>query len=95
MATRKVPTDFIEFGSKEHADFLGLIPDKDSEFGYRLADTTAFGPQVTENFLREVLRQKVAELKSGKPKVPPGSPALFYPKESPGYDPNIPIPIPT
>ena len=62
--------DFIPHGGPQHAAILGLIPDKNSELGYRLADPTAFGPQASEAYLGEVLRQKVATLKAGAPPMP-------------------------
>ncbi len=60
----------IAHGSKEHAALLGLVADKAAPSGYRLADPTQWGPQATEKFLEEVLRQKIAELTAGAPPVP-------------------------
>lgn len=62
--------DYVPHGSAQHAAILGLIPDKENPSGYRLADPTAFGPQASPAYLDEVLRQKVAELKAGKPPIP-------------------------
>ena len=62
--------DFIKHGSAQHAALIGLVLDKDHPLGYRLADMTMFGPQATKEFLEEVLRQKVSELKSGPPAPP-------------------------
>ena len=71
--------DYIERGSDGHASFLGLIRDEGSELGWHLADTTQFGPQVTERYLQEVLRQKVSELHSETPEFQSVSPARpFY-----------------
>lgn len=71
--------DFVEHGSKEHAALLGLIPDDKSELGYRLADMTAYGPQASPEYMKEVLRQKVSELKGAKPSVPTSAPRIFTP----------------
>ena len=56
--------------------------------GWTLVDLTMFGSQVTETYLREVIRQKVSELKAGAPPVPqsddprkPGyAPPMWEPK---------------
>ena len=69
MANKKI-TDFIAHGSEGHAAILGLIPDKAAPDGYRLADPTAFGPQATQSYLDEVLRQKIVTLKAGAPPAP-------------------------
>lgn len=63
--------DFVPFGSEQHAALLGLR-EATAEDAYKredsqgrewtLMDTTVFGPQVTKEYLSEVLRQKVAEL---------------------------------
>lgn len=71
--------DYVEHGSEQHALMLGLIPDKGSELGYKLADMTAFGPQATKEFLAEILRQKVTELKAGSPTVPANAPHIWSP----------------
>jgi hypothetical protein len=89
MAKNKV-SNYIEFGSAEHAQFLGLrkaAPDDIPEIdGWTLVDMTAYGPQARPEFLKEILRQKVTELKT-KPVVPqsddPGkkgyAPEIFNP----------------
>jgi hypothetical protein len=76
-------TDYIEHGSPEHAALMGLRKAKPDDAvqldGWTLADMTMFGPQATEAFLRETLRQKVNELKAGKPSVPEYSPQMWTP----------------
>lgn len=67
-----VQTDYVEPGSQDHAmGVLGLEPAAKSDAiqmtdkkgrAWRLMDETMFGPQVTERYLREVLRQKISEL---------------------------------
>ena len=93
MATRKneevgAQTDFIKHGSPEHAAILGLrkATEKDDIKldGWTLIDMTAFGPQATEAYLKEVLRQKVSELKSGAP----GEPQSVDPRK-PNYHPPM------
>ena len=79
--------DYIRRGSPEHAAFLGLIEDESSETGYRLADTTQFGPQVTDRYLYEVLRQKVSELHSETPPIQSDDPL------APNYAPPMWQPI--
>jgi len=53
-------------GSDEHAALLGLIraeKDYDLQFeGWRLADETAHGPNVTDRYLMNILKQHVGEL---------------------------------
>lgn len=77
--------DYIAHGSDAHAAILGLrkatADDALERDGWTLIDMTAFGPQATENYLREVLRQKVSTLKAGPPTVPPNSPKMFDPEE--------------
>jgi hypothetical protein len=73
MATKKVDkTKIIKHGTDEHAALLGLRKaapeDKLVLSGWTLLDMTAYGPQTTESYLTEVLRQKVSELKAGPPK---------------------------
>lgn len=57
----------IKHGSAEHAALLGLRKARDDDAiqldGWTLVDMTMFGANVTETYLREVLRQKVSELK--------------------------------
>jgi hypothetical protein len=72
--------DYIEHGSEAHATFLGIRPattddpatlvvkDKKGK-GWVLVDMTMFGPTATEAYLREVCRQKLAELEAGTPLV--------------------------
>jgi hypothetical protein len=85
-----VQTDYVKHGSPQHAAILGIVEDKTNSLGYRLLDATAFGPQATQAYLDEVLRQKVAELKAGEPPYPqsehPGrpnyAPALWVPTDN-------------
>jgi hypothetical protein len=73
-AVETLPTeraDYIEFGSSQHAELLGLrkaAEDDRVQFdGFSLQDLTAFGPAARPEFIAEVLRQKVTSLKSGGP----------------------------
>lgn len=63
--------DYVPHGSDAHAALIGLRKAEEGESlqldGWTLADRTAFGPQATEDYVREVLRQKVAELAAGEP----------------------------
>ncbi len=90
MAEKIEQTDFVKHGSDQHAALLGLKKaGKDDEFqieGWTLIDTTMFGPQVTDRYLSEVLRQKVATLKS-----PPPLPQSEDPRR-PNYAPKLWVP---
>jgi hypothetical protein len=84
--------DYVELGSDQHAAIIGLVPaterstytltDKQGR-EWTLADTTAWGPQATETFIKEVLRQKVSTLDTDP--IPPQSEDRF----APGYAPSI------
>jgi hypothetical protein len=89
-----VQTDYVEPGSPEHAAFLGLEPSSKSDDTpfkaqdaqgrwWRLSDTTAFGPQVNETYLKEVLRQKLSSLDAEAPEVQSEDPF------APGYAPAM------
>lgn len=92
--------DYIEHGSEVHANFLGLrlagsgdsaasIVKDSKGRGWVLVDMTMFGPSATEAYLREVCRQKVAELDAGSPtelqstdpRKPNYAPPLWTPPE--------------
>ena len=66
--------DYVKHGSVEHAELIGLRKAEEGEGlvvgGWTLADRTAWGPQATESYIKEVLRQKVAEVKAGQPPKP-------------------------
>ncbi len=79
--------DYVEHGSDRHAAILGLIRDESNPLGWRLADPTMFGAQVTQTYLDEVLRQKVAELNAGAPPMPQSTDPF-----APGYAPTLLIP---
>ena len=76
--------DFIKHGSDQHAAILGLRKatpeDAYDRDGWTLVDVTAFGPQASEAYIKEVLRQKVTTLKAGPPPIPPKSPPLWNPE---------------
>jgi len=76
-------TDYIEHGSQEHAGLLGLrkaAKEDNLELNsWTLEDMTAYGPQATMDFLKEVLRQKVSELTGPAPKVPDNAPPMWEP----------------
>lgn len=88
MNTPKRGPDYVEHGSEKHAALLGLIPDPKSPSKYRLADGTAFGPQATQAYLDEVLRQKISTLESG----PPAYPQTEDPTK-PSYAPPLWVPV--
>ena len=66
--------DYVQHGSDKHAELIGLRKAEEGEElvvdGWTLADRTAWGPQATESYIKEVLRQKVAEIKAGAPPKP-------------------------
>lgn len=63
----------IERGSDEHAALLGLEKAPDGydlqKDGWKLMDETAYGPNVTDRYLRNILEQKVGEL-TAEPVMP-------------------------
>ena len=77
--------DYIKHGSDAHASLMGLRKAKADDAvqmdGWTLQDMTMFGPQATEAFLRETLRQKVNELKAGSPSVNESAPQMWSPQE--------------
>ena len=94
--------DYIAFGSKEHAAFLGLIEVKEGETGeflthkseatgkvYRLEDEVT--PFMTFPDPRQVaalvLRQKVSELEAGEPPVSPDAQPMWQPADEPAMTP--------
>ena len=90
-------TDYVERGSEQHAAVLLLRPAQEGDAYVRedsqgrkwtLIDTTTFGPQATEAYIREVLRQKVAELDTPMPAVQSDDPF------APGYAPPMWTPPP-
>jgi hypothetical protein len=85
-------TDYVEPGSEEHAAILGLRAAQDGDAYMRedaqgrkwtLVDATAFGPQVTEAYIREVLRQKVSNLDAPQLEIQSDDPF------APGYAPPL------
>jgi hypothetical protein len=79
--------DYVKHGSDRHALMIGLRlateDDKLVKDGWTLADMTQFGPQATDDYMREVLRQKVSELTAPTP-----SPQSSDPRE-PNYAPPM------
>ena len=90
-ASRTAQPDYVEWGSDRHAAIIGLkkaTPDDKIEFdGWALQDTTQFGPQARDEYIREVLRQKVSTLKAGAPTVDPNAPPLWRPAPEDQYIP--------
>jgi len=84
--TNSIPNQSIKHGSSEHAVLLGLRKAAPEDIivykGWTLEDTTAFGVQATEAYIREVLRQKVNELEAGAPEVPAYAPDIWIPAET-------------
>jgi hypothetical protein len=70
----KKRSDFVSHGSDKHAAMIGIrkaTDDDELKFkGWALTDMTAFGPQTTMTYLKEVLRQKVSVIEAGAPPVP-------------------------
>jgi len=92
MAEKRNP-DHIAFGSDEHAAILGLKKagkdDDPQQDGWALVDITAWGPQAMADdkaYLREILRQKVSNLKA-KPPVPQSDDP-----DAPHYAPPLQVP---
>jgi hypothetical protein len=92
-------TDYVEIGSEQHATILGLRPARDDDTYVRkdaqgrkwtLVDVTAFGPQATEAYIREVLRQKVSVLDSPAPEIQSEDP--FAPDYAPPLDRRYELP---
>ena len=87
--------DYVQHGTEQHALLIGLRKAEDGEElvvdGWTLADRTAWGPQATESYIKEVLRQKVAEVRAGKPPAsqsddplePNYAPPIWKPSEEP------------
>jgi hypothetical protein len=88
MSPKKPLSDFVEHGSDQHAALLGLVKEPSSPTGYRLSDGTAFGPQATQGYLDEVLRQKISTLKSGQPEYPQSQDP-----SKPGFAPSLWVPV--
>ena len=89
MAPRKQKQrlDYVERGSAKHATILGLEPDPESKLGWRLADVTQYGPNANAQFLEDVLRQKVSDLKAKMPEIQSDDPY------APGYAPKLWMPV--
>ena len=79
-ATLSGPGQYIPHGSKRHMELLGLRKAEADDTivykGHALADPTKYGPQATEAYLREVLRQCVNELQTA-PVVPADAPPMW------------------
>lgn len=87
--------DYIEFGSPEHAAFLGLVKVKEAESD-RLAFTS---PKTGDIYVLEdevtpfmgypdpkqvaglVLQQKVSSFESGPPPIPEDAPTMWVPRD--------------
>jgi hypothetical protein len=86
MDKQEKKRDHIEFGSEEHAQFLGLRKAQDKDpyqcEGWALVDITQYGPAARPEYLQAILQQKVNELKT-KPKVPDYAPKMWVPSEAP------------
>jgi hypothetical protein len=65
--------DYVPHGSDQHAGLLGLKKagqdDEPQLDGWALEDMTMWGPNATDKFLMQMLKQKVNELKSKAPKI--------------------------
>jgi hypothetical protein len=86
-------TDYVEHGSEQHAAIIGLrlaggedtyVREDSQGRKWTLVDVTAFGPQVTEAYIREVLRQKVSTLDAPPLEVQSDDP--FAPNYAPPLD---------
>lgn len=73
-STDKKRGDYIEHGSDKHAALIGIRKATEDDTikykGWCLVDNTAFGPQASEKYIFEVLRQKVSVLEAGAPPMP-------------------------
>jgi hypothetical protein len=72
--TKQIRGDFVPHGSDKHAAMIGIRKaTEDDELiykGWALVDMTAFGPQTTMTYLKEVLRQKVSVIEAKSPPIP-------------------------
>ena len=72
--TNKKRSDYLPHGSDKHAALIGIRKATDDDElkykGWTLTDMTAFGPQTTMTYLKEVLRQKVSVIDAGAPPMP-------------------------
>jgi hypothetical protein len=72
--TNKKRSVKIEHGSNAHADLIGIRKATEDDTikykGWCLVDNTAFGPQASEKYIFEVLRQKVSVLEAKAPLIP-------------------------
>jgi hypothetical protein len=78
--------DYVERGSAGHAALLGLKRATDEQLvenGWTLEDVTIFGPHVTQDYLKTILRQKVNELTAPMPIIQSTDP------RKPGFAPTI------
>ena len=89
----EIQTDYVEHGSDKHAGMLGLKKasdeDKPQIDGWALEDIVSYGPTVSTEFLEQLLRQKVNELKmkipetqSRDPLAPHFAPVMWRPPMS-------------
>ena len=88
LASDKDRADYIEHGSEKHAVLLGLVkaePDDESLYvvhdGYRLEDEiTAYTHHHNPAQVALLtLRQKISELKAGKPPISTNAPPIWTP----------------
>ena len=86
----EVQTDYVEHGSDCHAGMLGLkkagADDKPELDGWALEDIVSYGPTASQEFLAQLLLQKVNELRmkipkpqSNDPLAPHFAPTLWQP----------------
>lgn len=94
-ADPKDRVDYIEFGSPEHAAFLGLVKVEEAESerltytSPKTGDIYALEDEVTpfmgypdpKQVAELVLRQKVSSFESGPPPIPEGAPPMWIPRE--------------
>jgi hypothetical protein len=80
----KKKTDYIAFGSQEHANLLGLRKAEQGDTPvwktWTLVDITMWGPNVTELFLLNQLKQRVNEFEHAPDPKPEGAPPRWEPQ---------------
>lgn len=82
----KTKSDFVQHGSEQHAQLLGLrkaVKEDTLQYhSWTLQDFTIFGPNAREEFIKAQLISKVNELEN-PPTVPTGAPPMWTPTQKP------------
>jgi len=80
----EVQADYVEFGSREHAErVLGLRPatkeDKHQVGGWAFVDELQFGALARDEYIDAMLKSRVNELKAGPPPLPLNAKRMWQP----------------